>query len=162
MDQNNTEIFSCVLLLLPWCSSTFHQANVENAQNDSEDNLLFFRIQSLQRLLKVDSHDEEDWPVSLTLNNRWANNLVVQYRSKLFPQEEKFVWMSWQKYVFVVLIWPFIGLQNHPHSILTHILRTAFLRFPARCCSPYCCSSPWPTYSSHEKFWHTSENGPCS
>ena len=38
-NQYNTEIFSCFLLLLPLCSSTFHQTNVENAQNASEDNL---------------------------------------------------------------------------------------------------------------------------
>ena len=30
--------------------------------------------------------------------------------------------------------------------------RTASRRFPARC-RPCCCLSPWPTYSSHEKFW---------
>ena len=52
----------------------------------------------------IDGHDEEDWSVSSTLNNRWAYNLVVQYRSKFFPQQEKFLWMSWQKYVFVVLL----------------------------------------------------------
>ena len=60
LDQYNTEIFSCFLLLLPLCSSTFHQTNVENAQNGSEDNLLIFRIQSLHLLIEVDYHDEED------------------------------------------------------------------------------------------------------
>ena len=60
MDQYNTEIFSCFLLLLPFCSSAFHQTNVENTQNGSEDNLLFSRIQSLHHLLEVVSHDEED------------------------------------------------------------------------------------------------------
>ena len=59
-DQYNTEIFSCFLLLLPLFFSTFHQTNVENAQNGSDDNLLFSRIQSLHRLLEVDYHDEED------------------------------------------------------------------------------------------------------
>ena len=43
--------------------------------------------------------------------------------------------MSRQNLVFVVLLWLFIGLQNRLHSILTHILRTVFLRFPARCYS---------------------------
>ena len=34
-----------------------------------------------------------------------------------------------------------VGLQHHLHSILTHSLRTAFLRFPARCrLGPYCSS----------------------
>ena len=41
--------------------------------------------------------------------------------------------MSWQNCVLVVLLWPLIGLQKHVHSFLSHILRTAFLRFPARC-----------------------------
>ena len=54
IDQYNTEIFSCFLLLLPCCSSTFHQTNVENTQNGSEENLLFSRIQSLHHLLEVD------------------------------------------------------------------------------------------------------------
>ena len=58
--------------------------------------------------------------------------------------------MSWQNCVFVVLLWPLIGLQNHLHSISTHILRTS-QRFPARCRRPPCCSSPWPTCSGHEK-----------
>ena len=132
-NQCNTEIFSCFLRLLPWCSSTFHQTNVENTQNGSEDKLSISTIQSLHRLLEVDSHDEEDWSVSLTLNSRWTNNLVVQYRSKFFPQQVYFLWMSWQKYVSVVLLWPLIGLQKHVHSILTHSLRTASQRFPARC-----------------------------
>ena len=39
MDQYNIEIFSCCLRLLPLCSSTFPQTNVEIAQNVSEDNL---------------------------------------------------------------------------------------------------------------------------
>ena len=46
---------------------------------------LISRIQSLHHLLEVDYHDEEEWSVSSTLDNRWKNNLVVQYRSKFFP-----------------------------------------------------------------------------
>ena len=130
--------------------------------NCSEDNLECSRIQSLHHLLEVDYHDEEDWSVSLTLNSQRANILVVQYQSKFFFQKVQFLWMSWQKYVFVVLLWPLIGLQKHVHSISTHSLRTAFLRFPARCRPACCCSSLWPTYSRHEQFWPTSENGPCS
>ena len=41
----------------------FHYSSdgcLENAQNGSEDKLLISRIQSLNRLLEVDSHDEED------------------------------------------------------------------------------------------------------
>ena len=63
-DQYNIEIFSCFLRLFPLCSSTFHQTNVEIAQNGSEDNLLFSRIQSLHRLLEVDDHDEEECSVA--------------------------------------------------------------------------------------------------
>ena len=48
--------------------------------------------------------------------------------------------MSWKNLIFVVLLWLLIGMQNHLHSILTHILRTAFLRFPVR---RY--SKSWPT-----------------
>ena len=48
------------------------------------------------------------------------------------------------------------------HIVSTQNLRTASQRFPARCCrSPSCCSSPWQTYSSHEKLWHTSANCLC-
>ena len=60
MDQYNIEILSCFLRLLPLYSPTFHQTNVENAQNDPEDNLLLSRIQKLHRLLEVDDHDEEN------------------------------------------------------------------------------------------------------
>ena len=41
-----------------------------------------------------------------------------------------------------------IGWHNHLHSFPTHILRTAFQRFPTRCCT-----NSWPTRLSHEKFW---------
>ena len=153
MDHYNIEIFSCFLRLLPLYSSTFHQTNVEIAQNRSEDIPLFSRIQSLHHLLEVDDHDEEEYSVVLTLGNRLANNLLAQHQSTFFPRRVKFLWMGWQEYVFVVLLKPLIGLQKHVHSISTQNLRIASQRFPARCCrSPCCCSSPWPTYSSHEKF----------
>ena len=57
---NNTEIFACFLLLLPCGSSTSRHTNDDNIRNDSEDNLLFTRTQSLHHLLEVDYHDEED------------------------------------------------------------------------------------------------------
>ena len=54
------------------------------------------------------------------------------------------------------------GSQKQVHSFSTQNLRTAFQRFPERCCRLHCCcSSPWPTFSSHEKFWPTSENCLC-
>ena len=37
---------------------------------------------------------------------------------------------------------------------LVHVLRTAFLRFPAQCRHPPCCSS----FRNHEEFWPMSEN----
>ena len=47
MDQYNIEIFSCFLRPLLMYSSTFHQTNVESAQNRSEDIPLFSKIHSL-------------------------------------------------------------------------------------------------------------------
>ena len=90
MGQYNIEIFSCFLRLLPLYSSTFHQTNVEIAQNRSEDNPLISRIQSLHLLLEVDDHNEEEYSVSLTLGHRWANNLLAQYQSKFFPRWVQF------------------------------------------------------------------------
>ena len=69
--------------------------------------------------------------------------------------------MSWQNRVFVVLLWPLIGLQKQVHSFSTQNLRTASQRFPALCRLGPCCSSSWPIYSSREKFWPTSENRLC-
>ena len=69
-NQYNTEIFSCVFLLLPWRSSTVRQTNDDKTQNDPEDYLLLSRIQSLHHCLEVDFHDEEDGSISSTLNNR--------------------------------------------------------------------------------------------
>ena len=68
-NQHNTEIFSCVLLLVSWRSSTFRQTNDDKTQNDPEDDLLFSGIQSLHLSLDVDFHDEEDGSVSSTRNN---------------------------------------------------------------------------------------------
>ena len=39
--QYNIEIFPCCLRLLPSCSSTFHQTNIESAQIRSEEHLSF-------------------------------------------------------------------------------------------------------------------------
>ena len=99
VDHYNIEIFSCCLRLLPLCSCTFHQTNVGFCHSGSEDNLSISRIQSLHHLLEVDYHDEEECSIVSKLDNRWTNNLVVQYRSKFFLQWVQFLWMSWQKYV---------------------------------------------------------------
>ena len=60
------------------------------------------RIQSLHRLLEVDDHDEEEY--SVVLGNRRANNLLAQYQATFFPRWVQFLQMSWQEYVFVVLL----------------------------------------------------------
>ena len=41
MDQYNIVLFSCFLRILPLYSSTFHQTNVEIAQDRSDDTRLF-------------------------------------------------------------------------------------------------------------------------
>ena len=78
---------------------------------------------------------------------------LVQYLSNSFHSSEWFSVKSRKVLFFVVLLWPFRGLQSHLHSILTHFLHTAFVRFPSRW-RP----NPWTTCASHEKFWPTSEN----
>ena len=70
MDQYNIEIFSCFLRLLPLFSSTFRQTNDEIAQDRSEDIPFFSRIQSLNLLVEVNDHDEEEYSVVLTLGKR--------------------------------------------------------------------------------------------
>ena len=113
---------------------------------------IFSRILSSHHLLEVDDHDEEEYSVVLTLGNRLANNLLAQQQSTFFHRWVKFLWMGWQEYVFVVFALAFDRLAS----------RTASRRFLARCCrSPCCCSIPWPTCLSHEKFWPTSENCFC-
>ena len=84
MDQCNIEIPSRHLRLLPFCSSSFHQTNVESAQIRSENNLLISRIQSLNLLLEVAHHDEEGYSVVLTLGKRLMNKFLAQYQSKIF------------------------------------------------------------------------------
>ena len=83
-NQYDIEIFSCYLRLLPFCSSTFHQTNIEKSQIRSEDNLFISRIQSLHLLLEVDDHDEEEYAIVLTLGKRQTNKCLAQYQSKIF------------------------------------------------------------------------------
>ena len=132
----NSEIFSCFLRLLRLYFSTLHQANVEIIQYRSEYIPLFSGIQSLHHLLEVDDHDEEEYSDVLTLVHRLAKNLLAQHQSTFFPRLVKFLWMGWQKYVFLVLLWPLMGSQKQIHSSSTQILVVA----------------------SHEKFWPMSEN----
>ena len=79
---NRAEIFPFLLLLLPCSSSTFRQTNDDKTQNDPEDYLLFSRIQSLHHCLDVDSQDEEDGPISTTLENRMAIVFLVRHQPK--------------------------------------------------------------------------------
>ena len=79
MNQYNTGIFSCFLLLLPWLSSTCRQTNEDNAVFDSPE---FNR----SVVLEEGFHDEEDELISSTLHNLRANVLLVQHRSKFFHQ----------------------------------------------------------------------------
>ena len=108
MGQNKMKSFLVASASLPLYSST----NVEIAQNGSEETPLTSRIQSLHLPLEVDHHEEEEYSVVLTLDNRWANNLVVQYRSKFFPQWMQFLWMNWQKYVFCGFVLAFDRLAK--------------------------------------------------
>ena len=84
MDPYNIEIFSCFLRLLPLYSSTFHQTNVEIAQDRSEDNPLISGIQSRHQLLEVDDHDEEEYSVVLTLGKRLTNKFQTLHQAKIF------------------------------------------------------------------------------
>ena len=72
-----------------------------------------------------------------------------------------FLWTNWKNLVLLVFLLLLIGTQNHLHSIFKANLRTESLKFPARCRRFPRCSSPWPTYSSSERFWPTIENCLC-
>ena len=63
--------------------------------------------------------------------------------------------MSWQKRLCGFAL-AFDRLAKARASISTHSLRTASLKFPARCRRAPCCSSSLRTYSIHEKFRPTS------
>ena len=85
-NQNNTEIFSCFLLLLPCMLSTCYQTNEGNTGNISDDFLYFSRIR-LHLLLDTNVvSDEEGESLSSILLNRRANISLVQHQSQvLFP-----------------------------------------------------------------------------
>ena len=84
--QYSIEIFSCCLRLLPFCSSTFHQTNIESAQIRSEDRLSVSRIRSLHLLLEVIVHAEEECSVFLPLGTLDGIELLAQCQSKIFHE----------------------------------------------------------------------------
>ena len=90
-DQHSIEIFSCCLRLLPPCSSTYHQTNIESAQICSEDHLSVSRIRSLHLLLEVILRAEEECLVFLPLGTLDRIQLLVQYQSIFFHEYVQFL-----------------------------------------------------------------------
>ena len=88
MYKYKIEIFSCFLRILPSYRSTFHQTNVESAQNRSEDNPQISRIQSLHLLLEVDHHDEQEYSVVLTLGRRYAIKFLALHQGTVLVDEQ--------------------------------------------------------------------------
>ena len=84
--QYNIEIFSCCFRLLPSCSSTYRQTNVESAQICSEDHLSVSRIRSHHLLLEVIVHAEEECFAFLPLGALDRIELLVQYQSIFFHE----------------------------------------------------------------------------
>ena len=105
MDQYKIESFLVSSDFLPLYSSLFIRPMLR-LHKIVPMILLYSRIQSLHHLLEVDDYDEEEYSIVLTLGKRLANNLVAQNQSTFFHRWVWFLWMSWQEYVFVVLLWP--------------------------------------------------------
>ena len=97
------EIFSCCLRLLPFCSSTFHQTNIEFSHSFRRESLIS-RIQSLHLLLEVDNHDEEECSVFLPLGTPDWIEFLVQYQSMFFQEQVQSLKMSKKWKVFSVLL----------------------------------------------------------
>ena len=75
--QYNIEIFSCCLLLLPFCCSTFHLTNAESSQICSKDHHSVSRIRSLHLLLEVILRVEE---IRVMRNSDPRVRIVCVYR----------------------------------------------------------------------------------
>ena len=84
--QYKIEIFSCCLHLLPFCSSTFHQTNIESSQICSEDHLSVSRIRSPHLLLEVMIRFEEECLVFLPLGTLDQIELLVKYQFIFFHE----------------------------------------------------------------------------
>ena len=111
-DQYSIEMFSCCLRLLPSCSSVHHQTNIESTQTCSEDHLSVSRTRSPHLLLEVVLRAEEECLVFLPLGTLDRIELLVQYQSIFFQEYVHSLKMSKQLKVFLVLLWPLIGLQT--------------------------------------------------
>ena len=95
--QYISEIFSCCLRLA-FCSSTFHQTNVESAQICSEDYLSVSRIRSFHLFLDVVLRAEEEFSVFLQLGTLDPIEFLVQTQSTFFTRRYDFcVWASLSK-----------------------------------------------------------------
>ena len=70
--------------------------------------------------------------------------------------------MSKQKYVFVGFALAFVRLATASTFVFNANSWDSISEVLFFCRRTLCCSSPWPTYSIHEKFWPTSENCLCS
>ena len=86
MGQYSIEILYGCLRLLPSCSSTFYQTNVESAQNRSEDDPSVSRIRSLHLLLEVILRVEEECSFILPLGKLDRSEFLVQYQSMFFQE----------------------------------------------------------------------------
>ena len=86
-DQYSIEFFSCCLRLLPSCSSTHRQTDVESSQICSKDHLSVSRIRSLHLLLEVILRVEEECLVFLPLGTLDRIELLVQHQFILFHEQ---------------------------------------------------------------------------
>ena len=85
--DESVQYWDLFLVPLPLAMLFFHFSSDQWWQHKKCSLKIIFYCPEFNRsiiLSEADSHDEEDWSVSLTLNNRWANNLVVQHQSKIF------------------------------------------------------------------------------
>ena len=137
--------------------------NVEIAQICSEDHLSVSRIQSLHHLLEVDYHHEEECSVAL---RHWivGGRIILWFNigPRSFPNGHSFCGWAGRD----TSLWFCFSLLSARKSTCFRFQRKNFelhlWGFLLVVVPAPSCSSSWWAYSSHEKFWLTSENGPCS
>ena len=87
----------------------------------------------VHHFLEVDFHDEEDESISsILLQSEKEYYPWFNIGPSSFPNRYSSCGGTWQNLLFVVLLWPLIGLQNHLHSILT--------AYSSNCTSEVSCS----------------------